>query len=65
MNDIKLIEDYRNCNYGESQKLVSLGPGVLTGDLYAFSSAHNITTMGAFTATVGVAGGYVLGGGTG
>jgi hypothetical protein len=65
MNDIDLLKTYQLCASGDAQWVVSVGPGATTGDLYAFNGRHNITTIGAFTATVSAAGGYILGGGIG
>ncbi|KAH7100273.1 FAD-binding domain-containing protein, partial [Auriculariales sp. MPI-PUGE-AT-0066] len=48
-----------------AQSALEVGPGTDVQGLYAAGFETNRTTIGGFTTTVGAAGGYILGGGTG
>ncbi|KAF2738272.1 FAD-binding domain-containing protein [Polyplosphaeria fusca] len=65
MNDVKLIKGFKTCYSDNRQDVISVGPGVTAQQLYAAGANYGVVTIGSFTATVGAAGGYVLGGGSG
>ncbi|KAJ4344564.1 uncharacterized protein N0V89_012308 [Didymosphaeria variabile] len=66
INDAQLIKAFNPCGgYGVGQDVISAGAGVNVAQLYEASGQNGVVTIGGYTATVGVAGGYVLGGGTG
>lgn len=65
INEVKLVKDFRPCNSSAPQDVLSAGPGVNVEELYAFSGKNGLVAMGGYTATVGAAGGWVLGGGVG
>ncbi|RYP22996.1 hypothetical protein DL767_008921 [Monosporascus sp. MG133] len=46
-------------------RAITAGAGEITGDLYAFASAHNSTFVGGYSATIAASGGWVQGGGHG
>lgn len=64
MDDIELNEDFVP-EGGESGKgpAVTVGAGVQLFKLYRFCHEKNVTVVGGFSSTVGVAGGYIQGGG--
>ncbi|RYP89869.1 hypothetical protein DL770_004021 [Monosporascus sp. CRB-9-2] len=44
-------------------RAITAGAGEITGDLYAFASAHNSTFVGGYSDTIAASGGWVQGGG--
>ncbi|KAH8898772.1 FAD-binding domain-containing protein, partial [Thozetella sp. PMI_491] len=48
---------------GGPQPVLALGAGVITKDLYSASEKLGVVTIGGFTPTVGMAGGFLVGGG--
>ena len=64
MDDIEFNEDFVP-EGGESGKgpAVTVGAGVQLFKLYRFCHEKNVTVVGGFSSTVGVAGGYIQGGG--
>jgi FAD/FMN-containing dehydrogenase len=69
MNDAVAIRNFQpeGCSSTTVQPhdVVSAGPGVDVEELFAWGGANAAVTIGGFTTTVGAAGGYTLGGGTG
>ncbi|KAF2000341.1 FAD-binding domain-containing protein [Amniculicola lignicola CBS 123094] len=65
MNDAKFEKGWKACSGDQKQNVISAGPGVNVEELYAFAGKNGVVAHGGFTATVGAAGGFVLGGGTG
>ncbi|PLN80797.1 FAD-binding domain-containing protein [Aspergillus taichungensis] len=69
LKDISFIENFvPTVHTAESKQeakgpSVKIGAGVLTKELYAAADAHGYTVMAGECATVGVAGGYIQGGG--
>ncbi|KAK4677478.1 hypothetical protein QC764_405020 [Podospora pseudoanserina] len=61
LKDIQYIPDY-TCN-GHSGPALKLGSGVETEEVYQAAEAHNVTVVGGECRTVGMAGGYIAGGG--
>ncbi|KAF4562627.1 hypothetical protein EYR36_004021 [Pleurotus pulmonarius] len=53
------------CSKQKSSPGVTVGAGVMWGEAYAFAEAHNITVVGGSDKNVGVAGGWLQGGGHG
>ncbi|KAF2122532.1 hypothetical protein BDV96DRAFT_593064 [Lophiotrema nucula] len=65
MSDTELIEDFKLCGSSQTRPVVSAGPGMDVEQLYAITGKYNYVSPGGYTPTVGVSGGFVLGGGTG
>ncbi|KAJ5816337.1 FAD linked oxidase N-terminal [Penicillium robsamsonii] len=61
LKDIEYYENYRGSGY--QGPAVKLGSGVQAGELYEKGKELGFTAVGGECMTVGVAGGYVLGGG--
>ncbi|CZR65188.1 related to isoamyl alcohol oxidase [Phialocephala subalpina] len=61
LNDIKFYESYTYGSY--SGPAFKLGAGVHTEDVYAVAEANGVTAVGGECRTVGLAGGYIAGGG--
>lgn len=61
LKDIKLIEKYKSKSY--TGRAVKIGAGVQAFELYEAGKAQGFTAVGGEGKTVGVAGGYVAGGG--
>lgn len=75
MNDTETVADFTpegcGCRDDEDgapprpQVVVSMGAGVSVGELYEWAGDNEKVTVNGFPASVGAAGGYVLGGGLG
>lgn len=66
MNDAEYIEDFVPTGTElPSQGVISAGPGVSVEGLYAAGAENGVVTIGGYTPSVGAAGGYIVGGGTG
>lgn len=66
MNDAEFIEDFVPTDTDVSpQGVISAGPGVNVEGLYAAGGKNGVVTIGGYTPSVGAAGGYIVGGGTG
>lgn len=66
MNDAKFIKNFVPAGSRSApHDVISAGPGVNVLDLYEAGAKNGVVTIGGFSPTVGAAGGYVLGGGTG
>ena len=65
MNDTTLETNFQACPNSVASDVLSAGPGVDVEQLYAWGGQNERVTIGGFTPTVGAAGGYTLGGGTG
>ena len=63
MDDIEYSEDFVPEGGEGSGPAVTAGAGVQLVDLYRFCHENNVTVVGGFSSTVGVAGGYIQGGG--
>nr|L7WR40.1 RecName: Full=FAD-linked oxidoreductase notD'; AltName: Full=Notoamide biosynthesis cluster protein D'; Flags: Precursor [Aspergillus versicolor]AGC83575.1 oxidoreductase [Aspergillus versicolor] len=63
LKDISFIEEFTPTLAETRGPSVRIGAGVLTKELYAVADEHGYTAMGGECATVGVAGGYIQGGG--
>lgn len=63
MNDIEYNEDFVPEGGEGAGPAVTAGAGVQLVDLYKFCHERDITVVGGFSSTVGVAGGYIQGGG--
>ncbi|KII94006.1 hypothetical protein PLICRDRAFT_171694 [Plicaturopsis crispa FD-325 SS-3] len=53
----------KGCSPSESAHAITVEAGVVWKDVFDFSEKHNITTVGGYHQTVGVSGGWVMGGG--
>ncbi|PSR79577.1 hypothetical protein BD289DRAFT_415449, partial [Coniella lustricola] len=68
-NGLKSIEFYPNfvptsCpSSTDSQPVLALGAGVIASELYSAADEYNVVTTGGFADSVGIAGGFMLGGG--
>ncbi|PQE26736.1 isoamyl alcohol oxidase protein [Rutstroemia sp. NJR-2017a BVV2] len=51
------------CNASSSVNAITTAAGVNTNEVYEFAEAHNVTYIGGYATTIGVAGGWVQGGG--
>lgn len=61
-----MIDDFTPHGCSASyQKVLAAGPGVNVQELYRWGAENAVVTIGGFVATVGAAGGYLLGGGLG
>lgn len=66
MNDAEFIEHFVPTDTNiSSQGILSAGPGVNVETLYAAGGKNGVVTIGGYTPSVGAAGGYIVGGGTG
>jgi hypothetical protein len=66
MNDAEFVEDFVPTGTElPSQSVISAGPGVNVEGLYAAGGKNGVVTIGGYTPSVGAAGGYIVGGGTG
>ena len=69
LKDINFIENFvptmhaAEPEQGPTGPSVKIGAGTLTKELYAAADAHDYTVMAGECATVGIAGGYIQGGG--
>lgn len=64
--DAELIEGFVPTDSElEPVNVVSAAPGVDVEKLFKFASEVGVVTIGGYTPSVGAAGGYILGGGTG
>ncbi|OBT65501.1 hypothetical protein VE03_04983 [Pseudogymnoascus sp. 23342-1-I1] len=61
LKDIKLIEEYKSTSY--TGRAVKIGAGVQAFELYEAGKKLGFTAVGGEGKTVGIAGGYVAGGG--
>ncbi|KAL2189410.1 hypothetical protein L209DRAFT_749175 [Thermothelomyces heterothallicus CBS 203.75] len=61
LRDIQFLPDH-NCR-GYSGPAFKLGSGIMTEELYAAAEENNVTVVGGECRTVGIAGGYIAGGG--
>ncbi|KAK4225264.1 hypothetical protein QBC38DRAFT_421705 [Podospora fimiseda] len=61
LKDIKYYSSYRTASY--NGPAIKLGAGVQVGELYAAANRYGVTAVGGECAGVGVAGGYLAGGG--
>jgi FAD binding domain/Berberine and berberine like len=61
LKSIELIPEYQDSTY--SGPAIKLGAGIQAFEVYEFANANNVSAVGGEGKTVGVAGGYVLGGG--
>lgn len=61
LKDISIINNYKSASY--SGKAAKMGAGVQAQEIYAAAKAGGFTVVGGEGRTVGVAGGYVAGGG--
>ncbi|KAK4219348.1 FAD-binding domain-containing protein [Rhypophila decipiens] len=65
LNDIQFFPSY-SCGSGPasfSGPAFKLGAGVVTEEIYAAAEAHGVSVVGGECHTVGIAGGYIAGGG--
>ena len=63
MKSMTIIEQYTSCSNLNVSNVARVGAGVQRGELYKWLNDLNLTAIGAITGTVGVAGGYLQGGG--
>lgn len=65
MQGIALQKDFvpKGCSASSSTDVLRLGAGVVAQDLYAEAAKLGVATTGGFCPTVGIAGGFALGGG--
>ncbi|MBE3048343.1 FAD-dependent oxidoreductase [Candidatus Bathyarchaeota archaeon] len=64
MRDLEFTKDFVAAGGEEGVgPAVTVGAGVQLVDLYSFCHERNVTVVGGFSSTVGVAGGYIQGGG--
>jgi hypothetical protein len=64
LQGIELVQEFTPSGcYGPATPVAVLGAGVVASDLYAESEKLGIVTTGGFAGSVGVAGGFSLGGG--
>lgn len=63
LNSISLLRNYTSKAY--TGPAIRLGAGVQAYEAYDFAAANNLRVIGGLAPTVGVAGGYVTGGGHG
>ncbi|CAF4966777.1 unnamed protein product [Rotaria sp. Silwood1] len=63
MKTMTLIEHYSSCGSENISNAVRIGAGVQWGEVYRWLNEYNLTAIGGASATVGVAGGYLQGGG--
>ena len=49
----------------QPQAVLSAGPGVSVEQIYQYGAQNGIVTIGGYTQSVGITGGYLVGGGTG
>ena len=63
--EVELKSDFVpiGCSSSMSQNVLRLGAGVVAQDLYAEAAKLGVVTTGGFCPTVGIAGGFALGGG--
>ncbi|PLB53578.1 FAD-binding domain-containing protein [Aspergillus steynii IBT 23096] len=63
--EVELKSDFvpTGCSSSRSQDVLRLGAGVVAQDLYAEAAKLGVVTTGGFCPTVGIAGGFALGGG--
>ncbi|KAL2139718.1 hypothetical protein VTI28DRAFT_4756 [Corynascus sepedonium] len=61
LRDIQFLPDY-DCR-GYRGPAFKLGSGVMTEEVYAAAEEHGVTVVGGECRTVGIAGGYIAGGG--
>ncbi|GME41021.1 putative FAD binding domain protein [Neofusicoccum parvum] len=61
LKDIRLIEEYVTPSW--RGPAVQVGSGVQAGELYAWAEENGLTVVGGECESVGVTGGYILGGG--
>ncbi|KAL1980807.1 hypothetical protein VTN96DRAFT_3502 [Rasamsonia emersonii] len=61
LKEIEYLPDYRSPSY--TGPAVKMGSGVQAQEIYAAAKQYGVTVVGGEGRTVGVAGGYVLGGG--
>ncbi|KAK4182729.1 hypothetical protein QBC35DRAFT_509406 [Podospora australis] len=62
LKDISFLPSYTDCR-GRSGPAFKLGAGVETEEVYKAAEANNVTVVGGECRTVGIAGGYIAGGG--
>ncbi|KAK4223295.1 bifunctional solanapyrone synthase [Podospora fimiseda] len=62
LKDIRFIPNY-NCGSRYSGPAFRLGAGIETEEVYQAAEANNVTVVGGECRTVGMAGGYIAGGG--
>ncbi|KAF5377947.1 hypothetical protein D9615_006755 [Tricholomella constricta] len=65
LKDISYNPDFVPEGCSKANPGVTVGAGVQWGEAYAFAEAHNITIVGGSDRSVGVAGGWLQGGGHG
>jgi hypothetical protein len=65
MSSAALIKAFKPAGCSTTTDVIAAEPGVNVEQLYAAGAANNVTTIGGFTPSVGAAGGYIIGGGTG
>lgn len=66
MNDAKLIKRFVPTGSNlPAQDVISAGPAVDVQGLYQAGGDNGVVTIGGYTPSVGAAGGYIIGGGTG
>ncbi|KFY82022.1 hypothetical protein V500_10886, partial [Pseudogymnoascus sp. VKM F-4518 (FW-2643)] len=63
LKDIRVIEKYTSPSSSYSGRAVKIGAGVQAFELYEAGKKHGFTAVGGEGKTVGIAGGYVAGGG--
>ncbi|TVY54878.1 putative FAD-linked oxidoreductase, partial [Lachnellula suecica] len=54
-----------NCPAADSEHVGEMGAGVTAGDAYRFFNAHGMDVTGGYEESVGIAGGFGMGGGVG
>lgn len=66
MNDATFLKGFvPEDTSAEPHDVISAGPAVDVLGLYEAGAKNGVVTIGGYTPSVGAAGGYVLGGGTG
>ncbi|KAG6369004.1 hypothetical protein INS49_003223 [Diaporthe citri] len=65
LKSMELIQTYQNNNTYYNGPAIRLGAGVRTIEAYEFANSHGYVVVGGNCPTVGLAGGYIQGGGHG
>jgi FAD/FMN-containing dehydrogenase len=65
LKDLNVVNNFHPCYSSTPQKVISAGPGVTVGELYDYAERNGLLVMGGYTATIGAAGGFIIGGGIG
>lgn len=63
LNDIRFIQSYKAKGIDYTGPVFKVGAGVLVQELYQAAEENNVTVVGGICPTVGITGGYILGGG--